>query len=61
MAAIGHPIVGDNMYNPGLRNGTADSNCGDSNSQMLHLHAAHLEFPHPVSGARVNIACAPPF
>jgi tRNA pseudouridine32 synthase/23S rRNA pseudouridine746 synthase len=49
MAAIGHPILGDALY-------------GDSRSApRLLLHAAKLEFSHPLTGKPMHFASEPPF
>lgn len=42
LAALGHPIVGDELY------GAVPSSSG------LHLHAHSLEFTHPVTGERLK-------
>ena len=47
MQALGHPIVGDNIY------GTA--------GERLMLHAQHLEFTHPDTGEPVRLECPPEF
>lgn len=39
MAHIGHPLIGDNLYNP-----------GDNTLPHHALHAGHLEFNHPITG-----------
>lgn len=52
MTHIGHPLVGDDLY---------DAVCGYGETPWMPrqaLHAAHLEFQHPVSGEPV-IADAP--
>lgn len=41
LAAIGHPIVGDELYG------------GDPSSAGLHLHALSLEITHPVTDERM--------
>jgi 23S rRNA pseudouridine1911/1915/1917 synthase len=47
-AAIGHPILGDRAYG------------GDARERLglarQFLHAAHLAFPHPVTGERVDLS-----
>ncbi len=48
MNAIGHPIVGDNLYD-----GRA--------AERLMLHAQMLSFTHPLSGEAMHFACEPPF
>jgi tRNA pseudouridine32 synthase/23S rRNA pseudouridine746 synthase len=52
LLAIGHPILGDALYAP------ADV-CAQSD--RLLLHASALRFAHPVSGAPIEVASAPPF
>ena len=47
LAAIGHPVVGDATYG-GHRESIA--------LDRPFLHAAHLAFTHPASGARVEFA-----
>ena len=47
MSAIGHPIVGDNIY------GTA--------AERLMLHAQSLNLSHPVSGEPLLLECKAPF
>ena len=46
MAAIGHPVCGDPQY------GTA----GEYGLTRQFLHAARLAFPHPVTGAPVDVS-----
>ena len=51
MAAIGHPILGDNLY-------------GETEGQFsnrLYLHASGLGFVHPVSNAKLSFIAEPPF
>ncbi len=45
LAAIGHPVAGDPQY------GTA----GEYGLSRQFLHAARLAFPHPVTGAPVDV------
>jgi 23S rRNA pseudouridine1911/1915/1917 synthase len=45
LAAIGHPVCGDPQY------GTA----GEYGLERQFLHAARLAFPHPVTGAEVEV------
>jgi 23S rRNA pseudouridine1911/1915/1917 synthase len=47
MQSLGHPLVGDPVYRGGRRSATERASL---NRQALH--AARLEFSHPVSGAR---------
>jgi 23S rRNA pseudouridine1911/1915/1917 synthase len=48
LAAIGHPVVGDRKYGPGLP------------AERLFLHASSLELPHPDGGALLVIESPPP-
>lgn len=48
MYAIGHPIIGDNLY-------------GGRNADRLYLHARTLSFDHPVTRVALDIACEAPF
>lgn len=52
LLAIGHPIVGDALYAP--------PDVRDSAERLL-LHATHLRFDHPLSGATIEIDAAVPF
>jgi tRNA pseudouridine32 synthase/23S rRNA pseudouridine746 synthase len=52
MAALGHPILGDELYAP------ADVL---ARSPRLLLHAAELSLPHPRDGAVMHFACPAPF
>ena len=52
MQAIGHPILGDQLY------GSAD---GRTCVERLLLHAAELKFAHPVTGEAVEIRSTVPF
>ena len=52
LAALGHPVVGDKIY-------------GAANAETLgltrhFLHAARLEFAHPVGGAPLRLAAPLP-
>jgi len=49
MSYIGHPIAGDDLYGP-----TCGYNEVPLNMPRQALHAAHLEFTHPVSGKTVT-------
>ncbi|MAK94937.1 MAG: RluA family pseudouridine synthase, partial [Euryarchaeota archaeon] len=44
LSAIGHPLVGDELYG-GLRDGIELA--------RPFLHAAFLEFSHPINGTRI--------
>ena len=58
LAAIGHPLVGDPLYAAGgVPRPDARALPGDGG---YRLHADRLAFPHPATGARVVVACAPP-
>jgi 23S rRNA pseudouridine1911/1915/1917 synthase len=45
MAAIGHPVLGDRQYGGRMDYGLA----------RQFLHATRLSFPHPASGAEVDV------
>lgn len=51
MAALGHPILGDDLYG---REGAHDPG-------RLLLHASDLAFAHPASGEPMRFHCAAPF
>ncbi|MBI3072939.1 MAG: RluA family pseudouridine synthase [Deltaproteobacteria bacterium] len=50
LALIGFPVAGDKIYGGGASDGLA----------RHALHAARIAFPHPVTGARVEVASALP-
>jgi tRNA pseudouridine32 synthase/23S rRNA pseudouridine746 synthase len=52
MAAMGHPILGDDFY------GTPASL---AKAEHMMLHACQIEFADPETGAPLCIECAPPF
>ena len=52
LQAIGHPILGDELYAPPERHAQAP---------RLLLHAAFLAFTHPQTGERLAVSCPPPF
>lgn len=52
MTAIGHPILGDELY--------GDEHSRQSAPRLL-LHATELEFPDPVSGERLKLGSPAPF
>ena len=58
LAAVGHPLVGDPLYGHGgvPRPGV----CALPGDGGYHLHATRIAFPHPASGARSVVECAPP-
>ena len=52
MQSLGHPIVGDNLYNPNtVRNKTS----------RLLLHASYLEFVHPINDQLMTLSSKAPF
>jgi 23S rRNA pseudouridine1911/1915/1917 synthase len=51
-SALGHPIIGDRKYHP--------EEASERRITRVALHAAHLEFIHPRSGANISVDCAPP-
>ncbi len=54
-AHLGHPVVGDALY------GDAKRDCRLSvRPRRQLLHAAALEFPHPVTGRTVSVMAPPP-
>ena len=63
MAALGCPIVGDGKYGgrgqENLGSGWGAS-LGGALSRKLHLHAARLAFPHPVTGERLRFTAPLP-
>lgn len=48
LKAIGHPVLGDRLYNP------------QRSELPLQLHAGYLAFDHPVNGERVTAYVSPP-
>lgn len=50
LAAIGHPICGDELYGP-----------GDDGCARMHLHARWLRFAHPRHGGLVEVSSTVPF
>lgn len=63
MAEIGHPIVGDGKYGGSGQENLGDgwgAQLGGEISRKLHLHARHLAFVHPVTGARVVVTAPLP-
>ncbi|MCH8179203.1 MAG: RluA family pseudouridine synthase [Proteobacteria bacterium] len=51
LLALGHPIVGDELYVPR----------GDLGEARMLLHAAELSLPHPLSGQRIGWRSPVPF
>ncbi len=63
MAEIGHPIVGDGKYGGSGQENMGDgwgAQLGGEISRKLHLHARHLAFAHPVTGATVALTAPLP-
>ena len=63
MAALGCPIVGDGKYGGRGQENQGDgwgAGLGGAASRKLHLHAARLAFPHPVTGKRVAVSAPLP-
>jgi len=63
MAALGCPIAGDGKY--GGRGQENDGSgwgagLGGAISRKLHLHAARLSLPHPMTGRRMSLAAPLP-
>jgi 23S rRNA pseudouridine1911/1915/1917 synthase len=54
---LGLPILGDPVYGGPAPKGLVR---GRPLARRPMLHAAHLGFPHPISGARVVVECPPP-
>lgn len=52
MLAIGHPILGDNLYAPAAV---------QQHSARLLLHATRLSFMHPITHAPLTLQCPVPF
>ncbi|TVO76786.1 RluA family pseudouridine synthase [Sedimenticola selenatireducens] len=52
MLAIGHAILGDNLYGDATSQNKAD---------RLQLHATELAFEHPMTHARMTFRSTPPF
>jgi 23S rRNA pseudouridine1911/1915/1917 synthase len=58
LAAAGHPLVGDPLYDAGGR--PADGCTALPGDPGYHLHAAELRLPHPATGKELALWCAPP-
>ena len=52
LRALGHPILGDALYAPAEVRARAE---------RLLLHCSALDFPHPFTGARLQLDAAAPF
>jgi 23S rRNA pseudouridine1911/1915/1917 synthase len=55
MQSLGHPLVGDPIYGGKRRGGSKTTGL-----RRQALHAARLEFSHPVSGVRRRFTAPPP-
>jgi 23S rRNA pseudouridine1911/1915/1917 synthase len=51
-SAMGHPVIGDRKYH--------GAEASERRIARVALHASHLEFTHPRTGARIAIDCQPP-
>ena len=51
-SATGHPVIGDRKYHP--------EEASERRIARVALHAAHLGFVHPRTGASVSLDCEPP-
>ncbi|MDT8343149.1 MAG: RluA family pseudouridine synthase [Thermohalobaculum sp.] len=63
MAAIWHPIAGDGKYGGSRQDNQGEgwgAGLGQALSRKLHLHAARLVLPHPVSGKRMTFSAPLP-
>ncbi|MHA1528259.1 MAG: RluA family pseudouridine synthase [Alphaproteobacteria bacterium] len=63
MAALGCPIAGDGKYGGRGQENTGSgwgAGLGGALSRKLHLHAARLSFPHPVTGRSMSLAAPLP-
>ena len=57
LACAGHPLVGDPLYDVG---GTIKANPGLPGDGGYLLHAEHLSFVHPLTGAAMALTARPP-
>ena len=63
MAELGHPIIGDGKYGGSGQENLGDgwgAQLGGEISRKLHLHARHLSFTHPFTGARITVTAPLP-
>jgi 23S rRNA pseudouridine1911/1915/1917 synthase len=51
-STIGHPVIGDRKYHP--------EEAAERRIDRVALHASHLQFIHPRTGAIVSVDCEPP-
>ena len=61
MQSTGHPVVADPIYSPGWEKGFAGAGArwaGElaARAGRLFLHAAHLSFTHPETGAKLSFS-----
>jgi len=63
MAALGCPVAGDGKYGGRGQENVGSgwgAGLGGALSRKLHLHAARLSFPHPMTGRRMSVAAPLP-
>ncbi len=63
MAEIGHPIIGDGKYGGSGQENLGEgwgAQLGGEISRKLHLHARHLKFRHPITGAEIQLTAPLP-
>jgi tRNA pseudouridine32 synthase/23S rRNA pseudouridine746 synthase len=58
LQALGHPIVGDALYDPSWGAPLAMT---DPLENRLRLHASALAFDHPVTGVKLRFDSLAPF
>ncbi len=49
MASIGHPLLGDSLYNPAINDILIASDSSDTKIKRQALHSYRLTFSHPIS------------
>lgn len=52
LAKINHPIIGDNVHGDNTQNHFFEKEYGNT---LLHLHAFHIKFMHPITHDQVDI------
>lgn len=65
MQSCGHPVVADPIYSPNWEKGFAGAGARWANELVRHagrlfLHAAHLSFTHPDTGAQLSFSAPLP-
>ena len=64
MAHFGHPVLGDPVYATGFKSRASrlppDAQAFLASLSRQALHAAVLDFPHPVTGIQMRFTCALP-